>query len=410
MTAVETWGLITVVGAAACWALGSFLSSRIPIPGDAFVATTWEMLTGGLALLVVGIASGEGSDFALGDVAGEAWAWLVYLVLIGSIVAFSAYVWLLQHAPISLTATYAYVNPVVAVALGALVLSEPITASVVMGGAVVVLGVGLVVTAERPRRDSARAAGVGNRLAPRRPGCAGRTGGRPSDMTQLVLGPLLRHVGHTDATVWVETDGSCTVEVLGHTEDTFLVAGHHYALVCIEGLEPGSSTAYDVKLDGDDGLAAARGRRRGRPPPSRIRTISEEDSAPGGLRVLPLRAPRRGRRRRQLRGGRAGHLRQADGRRCPSRSGRTRCCCSATRSTPTRRRSRTAGAHPRAARRQPGAGRADQGLRGVHLALRGVLDRPRRALAAVDDPVVDDLRRPRRRRRLEHLGACGAPT
>ena len=150
---VQTWGLITVVGAAASWALGSFLSSRIPLPADAFVATTWEMVTGGLALLLVGLVAGEGGELAVGDIAGEAWAWLVYLVLIGSIVAFSAYVWLLQNAPISLTATYAYVNPVVAVALGALVLAEPITAAVVMGGAVVVLGVGLVVTAERPRRQ-----------------------------------------------------------------------------------------------------------------------------------------------------------------------------------------------------------------------------------------------------------------
>jgi drug/metabolite transporter (DMT)-like permease len=149
---VETWGLITVVAAAASWALGSFLSSRIPLPGDAFVATTWEMVTGGIALLVVGLVAGEGGDLVVGDIAGEAWAWLAYLVLIGSIVAFSAYVWLLQNAPISLTATYAYVNPVVAVALGALVLSEPITGAVVAGGAVVVVGVGLVVTAERPRR------------------------------------------------------------------------------------------------------------------------------------------------------------------------------------------------------------------------------------------------------------------
>lgn len=149
---VETWGLVVVVGAAASWALGSFLSSRIPVPADAFVATTWEMLTGGAALLVAGAAAGEIDDVALGDIAGEAWAWLAYLVLVGSIVAFSAYVWLLHHAPISLTATYAYVNPVVAVALGALVLAEPITAAVVVGGAVVVLGVGLVVTAERPRR------------------------------------------------------------------------------------------------------------------------------------------------------------------------------------------------------------------------------------------------------------------
>jgi hypothetical protein len=70
-------------------------------------------------------------------------------------------------------------------------------------------------------------------------------------MPQLVLGPLLRHVGETDATVWVETDGPCTVEVLGHREHTWEVSEHHYAVVCIEGLEPGTATQYDVRLDGE---------------------------------------------------------------------------------------------------------------------------------------------------------------
>jgi hypothetical protein len=101
-------------------------------------------------------------------------------------------------------------------------------------------------------------------------------------MTQLVLGPLLRHVGHTDATVWVETDGPCTVEVLGHTERTWVVAGHHYALVCIEGLEPGSSTAYDVRLDGATVWPPPAGTDDVRRPPPRIRTISED----GTLRVV----------------------------------------------------------------------------------------------------------------------------
>jgi hypothetical protein len=70
-------------------------------------------------------------------------------------------------------------------------------------------------------------------------------------MTELVLGPLLRHVGETDATVWVETDRPCTVEVLGAQERTWQVGGHHYALVQVSGLERGSVTAYDVRLDGE---------------------------------------------------------------------------------------------------------------------------------------------------------------
>ena len=156
---VQTWGLVTLLAAAACWALGSFLSSRVPMPQDPFVATTWQMLLGGAGLLAVGVAVGELDGFSPSHISGEAWAWLGYLVLIGSLVAYSAYVWLLQHAPLSLTATYAYVNPVVAVILGALVLDEPITAAVVAGGGIVVLGVGLVVSVERPRRGQPTPAG-----------------------------------------------------------------------------------------------------------------------------------------------------------------------------------------------------------------------------------------------------------
>jgi hypothetical protein len=70
-------------------------------------------------------------------------------------------------------------------------------------------------------------------------------------VTDLVLGPLLRYVSTTEATIWVETDSPCEVEVLGHREPTFGVAGHHYALVRLEGLEPGDSYEYEVKLDGE---------------------------------------------------------------------------------------------------------------------------------------------------------------
>ena len=70
-------------------------------------------------------------------------------------------------------------------------------------------------------------------------------------MTRLILGPMLRYVGETDATVWVETDGPCEVTVLSCSEPTFSVAGHHYALVHCHGLEPGTVTPYEVLLDGE---------------------------------------------------------------------------------------------------------------------------------------------------------------
>jgi hypothetical protein len=70
-------------------------------------------------------------------------------------------------------------------------------------------------------------------------------------MPELVLGPVLRHVGVDDATIWVETDSPCEVEILGRTAPTFAVQGHHYAIVVIDGLEPGSETEYAVALDGE---------------------------------------------------------------------------------------------------------------------------------------------------------------
>jgi drug/metabolite transporter (DMT)-like permease len=149
---VEAWGLVVVIGATLCWAVGSFFSSRLPLPGNAFVATCWEMFLGGVGLLVLAVVTGELDGFSVAAVPGKAWAWLAYLVVFGSLAAFTAYSWLLHNAPISLTATYAYVNPAVAVMLGALVLGEPVTAAILAGGAVVVLGVGLVVSTERPRR------------------------------------------------------------------------------------------------------------------------------------------------------------------------------------------------------------------------------------------------------------------
>ena len=110
-------------------------------------------------------------------------------------------------------------------------------------------------------------------------------------MAELVLGPMLRYAGETDATVWVETSEACEVEVLGSKEPTFCVEGHHYALVSIDGLSPGSENPYDVKLDGekvwpepDSDL-----------PPSCIRTLSpgsEISVAFGSCRMaVPHEAP-----------------------------------------------------------------------------------------------------------------------
>jgi hypothetical protein len=93
-------------------------------------------------------------------------------------------------------------------------------------------------------------------------------------MAHIVLGPLLRYVGTSRATVWVETDGPCEVEVLGHRRRTFHVEGHHYALVVVEGLPPDGDTPYEVHLDGERVWPRDDGR-----PASRIVTRSGEDQA-----------------------------------------------------------------------------------------------------------------------------------
>jgi drug/metabolite transporter (DMT)-like permease len=144
-------GSLIVLAASASWAIGSYWSGRLPLPRDPFVATVWEMLAGSAVLLTAGLLRGEAASLDLDGISTRSWVALGYLIVFGSLAAFTAYVWLLQNAPISLVATYAYVNPVVAVILGAVLLAEPVTAAILLGGAIVVAGVVLVVSTERPR-------------------------------------------------------------------------------------------------------------------------------------------------------------------------------------------------------------------------------------------------------------------
>jgi drug/metabolite transporter (DMT)-like permease len=137
--------LLLVVLAALMWALGSFLSSRLPLPRDAFAATSLEMLAGGAILLPIGALTTHPHLDAVS--ARSAFGW-VYLVTFGSIVGYTVYVWLLDNAPIGKVATYAYVNPVVAIALGALVLHEAVTWRIGVGAAVVLASVAVVIRRE----------------------------------------------------------------------------------------------------------------------------------------------------------------------------------------------------------------------------------------------------------------------
>lgn len=147
---VPLGGAALVLAASAFWAFGSWIQPRLTLPGNAFVIAVYEMLTGGAMMAVAGLVHGE--RLRPQEYGADTWLAWGYLVVIGSVVAFSAYVWLLASAPIGLVATYAYVNPVVAVFLGWLILSEAVTSAVVVGGLVIVAAVAIVITVERPRR------------------------------------------------------------------------------------------------------------------------------------------------------------------------------------------------------------------------------------------------------------------
>ncbi len=138
------WGIGLTGISALAWATGSYLSSRIPLPQDAFVATAFEMLAGGVLFLPFGLAQRpDPSEFSAISLIAFA-----YLILVGSLVGFTAYVWLLHHVPLGTVSTYAYVNPVVAIALGMLFLHERITWRIALGAAIVLASVAIVVRRE----------------------------------------------------------------------------------------------------------------------------------------------------------------------------------------------------------------------------------------------------------------------
>jgi hypothetical protein len=128
------------------------------MPANPFVGSVIQMLAGGLVLGAVGALRGELGGFSLDQVSGRSALALLYLVTAGSIVAFTAYVWVLGKLPVSTVTTYAYVNPVLAVLLGAVLLAEPVGPTVLVGGAVIVVAVAVVVTAEGRGRRRARLA------------------------------------------------------------------------------------------------------------------------------------------------------------------------------------------------------------------------------------------------------------
>jgi len=119
------------------------------MPKSTLLGTGMEMLTGAVALFIVSLARGELNGFSFGDVSMRSWLGLTYLITFGSLVGFVSYGYLLHNAPISLTSTYAYVNPVVAVFLGNLLADEPLNARILVASAIIIGSVVLINSARQ---------------------------------------------------------------------------------------------------------------------------------------------------------------------------------------------------------------------------------------------------------------------
>jgi drug/metabolite transporter (DMT)-like permease len=147
--------MLLVLASPLCWAIGSLYATRGPLPRRLLLASGLEMLCGGVMLMAAGGLTGEFANLHLGSISLVSALSVLYLVVFGSLVAFSAYVWLLSKVPTTAVATYAYVNPLVAVLLGWAFLGEHITGQTLLAAALIVVAVALILS--RPpapaRRD-----------------------------------------------------------------------------------------------------------------------------------------------------------------------------------------------------------------------------------------------------------------
>jgi drug/metabolite transporter (DMT)-like permease len=153
---IDALGTVAALVAALAWAGGSLYARGAAVPGDLLLGAAMQMLAGGALLAVAGAGGGEVADVHAPSLASL--GALAYLVVVGSLVAFSAYLWLMRSAPTSIVSTYAFVNPAIAVALGAVFLGEPLGLRILGASAAIVVSVALIVTARpasKPPRQRA---------------------------------------------------------------------------------------------------------------------------------------------------------------------------------------------------------------------------------------------------------------
>lgn len=149
---VTLWMFIILFGNL-CWSLGSFIAPRMETPSNPLVLSTYEMAGAGVALFIAGMIHQESISGFL-DASARSWGGWIYLVTVGSLIGYTVYTWLLENAPITLVSTYAYVNPIVAVALGIVIFKETLTPNILIGGLIVIVSVAIVVAVESAKKQT----------------------------------------------------------------------------------------------------------------------------------------------------------------------------------------------------------------------------------------------------------------
>src|SRR5512145_1649942 len=146
---LDTLGIILLLLAPFFWSLGSIYAKGADMPKATLLSTGMEMLTGAVALFLVSLIKGELNGFSPASVSTRSWLALLYLITFGSLIGFVSYGWLLHNAPISLTSTYAYVNPLVAVLLGFFLADEPLNGRILIAAAIIIGSVVLINSARQ---------------------------------------------------------------------------------------------------------------------------------------------------------------------------------------------------------------------------------------------------------------------
>jgi drug/metabolite transporter (DMT)-like permease len=152
---VDTIGALALIVGAISWSVAAPLTRTMPLPADKAMSSAAQMFTGGVMLVVTAMLLGEFRGFHVQAVSAKAWLSLAYLIVAGSIAAFTAYVWLLHHESPTKVGTYAYVNPVVAVAVGYFFGGEPFGLRTLLGTLCVLVSVILITTMPAKKLQSA---------------------------------------------------------------------------------------------------------------------------------------------------------------------------------------------------------------------------------------------------------------